>query len=180
MRIGTTQIVIGAAELLGSMSILLFSDKLGLRNTLLITSAMFSIAIFCLIPVSSSSELTGVLVVLFLIYMPGEAAIVANLAVTTTYVPLPLKTTLLGINLQSMAISRAVATKVGEYLYREYSLVVVRTPRLVHEKLFSYPSYHVCLGLRIFWCHRNYWYCSVSASRKVQNEDPQAIGISHK
>lgn len=71
-ELGTTQTVIGSAELCGVLAVTLLSDRVGMSRFVVVASAIFAIAIACLIGSSSSGNLGLVLANLFFIYMPGK------------------------------------------------------------------------------------------------------------
>ena len=77
-ELGTTQTVIGAAELCGVLLVALISDRVGMGRSVVISSAVFAISIACLVGTSSTGSLALVLANLFFIYMPGNCTIISS------------------------------------------------------------------------------------------------------
>lgn len=139
----------------------LIADRVGLTESLYLSTFLFAVFIACLIPAAQSGQLVPVLIVLFCIYVPGELAIVVNIVKVESFGKPELRTALIGIDFQAMAIGRAISAKLGEYFYFSYGFEVVG--------LMVCGCFLTNIGLYLCWSLRECSFTSIHVCRMEAN-----------
>ena len=119
-ELGRVALVLGLADLVGSVAVSVISDRYGKRRSVL-TGAIVACAGFWALPLLQATELTAV-IGLFAARGAFEFAIVANLTLLSEQSPTyRAKTMTLGTAIAS--ISTGVATWVSPWLFEQYGLL---------------------------------------------------------
>lgn len=115
-NMGAATFAIGAAELAGDMWVIFISDRIGLPATIKISSLFFALAIGMFILAARHSYAAGVALAA-IIYLPGEAAFVAQIALAESFVPDHQRTTMLAMNYQCHFLGRAVGAFIADSIW---------------------------------------------------------------
>lgn len=113
---GVASFGIGAAELAGDICVILFSGRIGLLNTIYIAGTLFAIAMGMFILAADHSFGAGVALAAIL-FMPGEAMIVSQIALAESYVVEKHRTTMLAMNYQCHFLGRAIGAFIADAIW---------------------------------------------------------------
>lgn len=114
IALGLSSGVIGAAELMGESIVALWSDKIGLKRSLVIGLILTSIC-YALLPIIGTS-LPGALAGLFLLFMAFEFTIVCSFSLSTELLPCSRATMMAGV-LAAAGIGRMAGAITGGPLW---------------------------------------------------------------
>ncbi|MCP3890460.1 MAG: MFS transporter [Desulfobulbaceae bacterium] len=114
VMLGFSTVAIGGAELLGESITAIFSDRLGLKRTLVVSLSLVIVAYFLLpfIGVSLSSAMVG----MFLVFLFFETTIVTSFSLSTELMPGARATMMAGFYATS-GVGRMLGVLIGSYVW---------------------------------------------------------------
>jgi predicted MFS family arabinose efflux permease len=120
--VGIASIVLGVADVIAEVLIILLVDRIGKRKAVLVSTALYVLAFG--LAILWAGALVPLLAALFLVSLTFEFALVASLPVASEVVP-PARTTMMGFVVFSHALSRIVGSAVALPLFAGGSIELV-------------------------------------------------------
>jgi predicted MFS family arabinose efflux permease len=121
-QVGIASIVLGVADVIAEVLIILLVDRIGKRKAVLVSTALYVLAFG--LAILWAGALVPLLAALFLVSLTFEFALVASLPVASEVVP-PARTTMMGFVVFSHALSRIVGSAVALPLFAGGSIELV-------------------------------------------------------
>jgi predicted MFS family arabinose efflux permease len=120
VALGTTALLIGLSELLGESLTAFTSDRIGLKQAVIIGTALLA-ASYCLLPLGGQS-LSMVLGGLFIVFVCYEFVVVTAMSLATEVLP-HARATMISALIVASSLGRALGTAGGAVVWQEGGLL---------------------------------------------------------